>query len=57
MLGMRQSNSPISGQTARDIRMQMWRIASDHQNEFDHQMAGIRRKDNSEQRYKVVWKD
>ena len=57
MLGMRQSNSAITGQIARDIRMQMWRVASNHQNEFDHQMASIRRKDNSEQRYEVVWKD
>lgn len=56
MLGMRQSNSPVGGQIARDIRMQLWRIASNHQNEFDHQMAGLREND-KEARYEVVWKD
>lgn len=57
MLGMRESNRPISGQTARDIRMQMWRIASNHQNEYDHQMASLRRDARTNQRYEVVWKD
>lgn len=56
MLGMRESNSPICGQQARNIRMQMWRIASGHQNDFDHQMAALRTNaDNS--RYEIVWKD
>lgn len=57
MLGMRESNSPITGQAARDIRMQMWRIASGHQNEFDHQMAGSLNKANTEKRYSVEWRD
>ena len=57
MLGMRESNSPISGQMARDIRMQMWRIASGHQNDFDHQMAGLRTEVNKDNRYEIVWKD
>lgn len=55
MLGMRESNSPIGGQIARDIRMQLWRIASDHQNEFDHKMAGLRSDADKNKRYEVVW--
>lgn len=55
MLGMRESNSPIGGQIARDIRMQMWRIASGHQNDFDHQMAALRTDANKNKRYEVTW--
>lgn len=55
MLGMRESDSPISGQIARDIRMQMWRIASGHQNDFDHQMAALRKDANKNKRYEVTW--
>lgn len=55
MLGMRESSSPIGGQIARDIRMQLWRIASDHQNEFDHKMAGLRSDADKNKRYEVVW--
>jgi hypothetical protein len=57
MLGMRESNSPVTGQAARDIRMQMWRIASGNQNEFDHQMASFRDKAKAEKRYSIEWKD
>lgn len=57
MLGMRESNSPIGGKTAREIRMQMWRIASGHQNEYDHQMASLRNDANKSERYEIVWKD
>ena len=57
MLGMRQLESPVKGQFARDIRMQMWRIASNHQNEFDHQMAELRNQQNRNKRYEIVWND
>lgn len=57
MLGMRESNSPVTGQTARDIRMQLWRVTSNHQNEFDHQMASLRRDAKKHKRYEIVWKD
>ncbi len=53
MLGMRESNSPVTGQTARDIRMQLWRVASNHQNEFDHQMASLRRDAKKNKRYEI----
>lgn len=43
MLGMRDVNKPISGQIAREIRMQMWRIASGSQNEFDRPNGRCRR--------------
>jgi hypothetical protein len=54
---MRESNSPVTGQTARDIRMQLWRVASNQQNEFDHQMASLRRDAKKNKRYEIVWKD
>jgi len=57
MLGMRQNNTPIKGEAAREIRMQMWRIASGHQNESDHQMASLRNEAHKSNRYEVVWKD
>ena len=57
MLGMRQSSEPAKGQVARDIRMQMWRIASGHQNEFDHKMAHVRKESNNGNRYEVVWEN
>lgn len=57
MLGMSESKSPITGQVARDIRMQMWRIASGNQNEFDHQMASFRKRAKKDKRYTVEWND
>ncbi len=48
MLGMRESNSPVTGQTARDIRMQLWRVA---------RMASLRRDAKKNKRYEIVWKD
>lgn len=57
MLGMSESKSPITGQAARDIRMQMWRIASGNQNEFDHKMASFRKRAKKDKRYTVEWND
>lgn len=56
MLGMRQSSEPIKGQFARDIRMQMWRVASGHVNAEDKALAGLHKDVQNEQKYVVTWK-
>ena len=55
MLGMRQSSEPIKGEFAREIRMQLWRVASGNANAKDKSMADLHSDVKNENRYQVTW--
>lgn len=55
MLGMRQNDAPITGEFARNIRMQLWRIADDKRNSADQQMGSIHEQAARGQQYQISW--
>lgn len=55
MLGMRQSDAPIRGEFARDVRMQLWRIATGNPNAADKQMGALHEQMLKGQQYQISW--
>lgn len=55
MLGMRQSDAPIRGEFARDVRMQLWRIATGNPNATDKQMGALHEQMLKGQQYQISW--
>ena len=52
---MRQNESPVQGEFAKDIRLQLWRIATGHQNDADRAMAGLHEEVMKGQQYQISW--
>lgn len=55
MLGMRQSDAPVRGEFARDVRLQLWRVATGKQNADDRQMGSLHEEMLKGQQYQISW--
>lgn len=52
---MRQSDAPVRGEFAKDVRLQLWRVATGRQNAEDRNMGSLHEEMLKGQQYQISW--